>query len=180
MSNIVAKIKIDKNLGIIEVEGTEIFVKEMIEKYGTLILTSVKKPDIPPKAPPEQGKPEGVKRRKPATVSVEAVEIDLNSGANYSSLKDFYNTKQPESFIEKTTLFTYYLKQFKEIQEATPGHLLTCYRSVGSKLPKNIPQTILDAKQKGWLAPDSSVNSAKIGNIGINLIEHELPKRKEK
>jgi hypothetical protein len=176
MSNV--KVKIDKNMGVIEVEGSETFVKEMIEKYSPLILTLDKKPDKPLK-PTEPVKPDAGKRRKPSSTSIEAVEIDLSAGTDYPSLKDFYTTKNPGSFLEKTTLFTYYLKQYKNIEEATPGHLLTCYRSVGSELPKIIPQGILNAKQKGWLTADSSVFKAKIANIGINLIEHELPRKKK-
>jgi hypothetical protein len=57
MSNV--KVKIDKNAGVIEVEGPETFVKEMIEKYSLSILTLEKKPDKPVKTPDSRSKTDG-------------------------------------------------------------------------------------------------------------------------
>ena len=178
MSETPAKFKIDPD-GTIEVTGSEEFVSKMLQEHKELFLTrintSIKKGPEKVELKPTDEKT----RRRRASQPIEAVDIDLSAGDSYHSLIDFYNEKKPKSFIEKTTLFTYYLKENKSIDEITPSHLITCYRAVGSILPKNLPQTILDAKQKGLMTGDSGTALAKISNIGINLIEHELPRTKK-
>jgi len=178
MSETTAKLKINSKEGIIEVEGSEKFIFQMLNEHKELFIPQKEKITPPKEDLEQEGEGDKIKRRKIPPETIEAIDVDLNAGVDYPDLKDFYNKKKPVSFIEKTTLFTYYLKEYKKIEEATPGHLLTCYRGVGSKLPKNIPQTILDAKNlKGWMTTDSGKNIAKISNLGINLVEQELPRK---
>lgn len=57
----------------------------------------------------------------------------------------------------------------------TPDHVFTCFKDVGHRTPKNMPQTIRDtASRKGWL-DTSERGNIKITNHGENLVEHDLP-----
>jgi len=182
MSEAPAKIRINQKEGTIEVEGSEEFVLKILQEHRELFISTKADKTTFPKKGRKLKKSESLEvrpKRKRQSPTIEAIDVDLSAGEGYPSLKDFYNEKKPKSFLEKTTLFTYYLTEYKGIDEVSPGHLLTCYRGVNSKLPKNIPQTILDAKNdKGWLTADSSSSVAKISNLGINLVEHELPRNK--
>lgn len=181
MSEAPVKIKINPKEGTIEVEGPEEFVLKLLQEHPELFNTGTR---ASPKKETKKDKPEPTdektKRRRTTTPTIEAIDIDLSAGDSYPSLKDFYDEKKPISYLEKTTLFTYYLTEHKNIEKITPGHLITCYRASGSTLPKNIPQTILDAKNtKSWMTADSSGSVAKISNLGINLVDHELPRTKD-
>jgi len=54
MSSINAKVKIDKKAGSIEIEGSEQFIKEMLEKYEQMFSTDKKEPsEETPRKPSE-------------------------------------------------------------------------------------------------------------------------------
>ena len=60
-----------------------------------------------------------------------------------------------------------------------PGHIVSCYKEVKTRLPLNIVQLFRDVTSfKGWLEPGLETESVKITISGENLIEHDLPRKK--
>jgi hypothetical protein len=91
------------------------------------------------------------------------------------SFRDFYAQKKPSTQEQAVTVSVYYLKRILELDKVTPEHVFTCFKDVGRKTPRHMPQTIWDtAKRKGWV-DTSERGNIKITNHGENLVEHDLP-----
>ena len=91
------------------------------------------------------------------------------------SFRDFYAQKKPTTQDQAITVAVYYLKRFLELDKATPEHIFTCFKDVGRRTPKDLPQAIRDtAKRKGWV-DTSERGNIKITNHGENTVEHDLP-----
>jgi hypothetical protein len=91
------------------------------------------------------------------------------------SFRDFYAQKEPKTQEQAVTVAVYYLKRFLDLDKVTPEHVFTCFKDVGRKTPKNMPQTVRDtAKNKGWV-DTSERGNIKITNHGENMVDHDLP-----
>lgn len=91
------------------------------------------------------------------------------------SFRDFYAQKKPNTQEQAVTVAVYYLKRVLELEKVTPEHIYTCFKDVGRRTPKNMPQTIRDnAKNKGWV-DTSERGNIKITNHGENMVDHDLP-----
>lgn len=58
------------------------------------------------------------------------VEIDLTTGE--MPLKDFLEKKNPDGDIKRYLAIAYWLKKYRNIEDATADHVYTCYRHMGS------------------------------------------------
>lgn len=91
------------------------------------------------------------------------------------SFRDFYDQKKPTTQAQAVTVAVYYLKRILEMDKVTPEHVFTCFKDVGQRIPKDLPQTIRDAaKRKGWV-DTSERGNVKITTHGENMIDHDLP-----
>lgn len=110
---------------------------------------------------------------KPPTMTI-VKDLDLRPEGQ-PSCREFYVQKNPTTQEQAITVVVYYLKQVLELDKVTPDHVFTCFKDVGRKTPKYLPQTIRDtAKRKGWV-DTSERGTVKITNHGENLVEHDLP-----
>jgi hypothetical protein len=183
------KLKIDLQTGALEVEGEESFVRDIYQDFKDKISLNT---DSTPKktvgksftepqikdisSNSKKGKKEVGKRKETYKI---LSGLDLNSGSDKKSLKEFYSEKKPSSIGEKDTVFVYYLEKIAKIQNITIDHVFTCYKEVGQKVPNALRQSLLDASsRKGWLNTSSLVNMT-VPIRGQNLIEHDLEKDKE-
>ena len=179
MSGKPSKFKMNIKEGTIEIDGEEEFVKEMLKEYLPVLSTT--KTQSKPKIVKTEVNGEKGKRRtsKGGGTSFTIIPLDLTSGADHPSLRDFYTEKNPKSNLERPTLFVYYLSKYKGIHEVLPGHLIACYQEVGAKKPVRPDQSIRDVTSgKGWLAAGTTVGTAILTISGENLIEHDLPRSK--
>jgi hypothetical protein len=102
--------------------------------------------------------------------------LDLSGGQSQPSLKEFFGQYEHKTNYERNLIFTYYLAERIGTQAITLDHLLTCYRTIGVKIPKALEQSARDtASDKGWLDIED-LEDIKITIAGINHFEHELPK----
>lgn len=187
------KLKIDLSSGVLEVEGSEDFVKHIYDDFKDNITTHKPAMTSPPAAtqtldnPPQ---PKKAKAKSPSTAnnsgakakSKKAPELlknlDLSGDGDKPSLKDFYARYDHRSNYERNLIFTYYLKEELDTEKVTLDHIFTCYRSVGQKLPKALEQGMRDtAKDKAWVDIDN-LDDIKVPVAGMNHIEHDLAKSK--
>jgi hypothetical protein len=123
---------------------------------------------------------EKISERPKARPQFTPIPLDLKRGNKIPPLRKFYKEKAPTNNQESIVTFVYYLKKHLGIDEPTIGHLLSCYNEIGIKKPLRLDQLIRDtARQKGWLERGKAPNSARITIAGENLVEHDLPRRKE-
>lgn len=178
----VTKAKINLKEGTIEFEGSEAFVIKYIEEFKEK-LENLEYQDTSATTTQsiDAGKV-GVKRRKGSGTiqNIPPIPLDLMGKNGKPSLKDFYKEKNPKTFMEKVAVFVYYLDRHMDIKEAQTGHIVSCCREVGTRIPINIPKTFYNIRQlHGWVKVDKGGEVASITTSGINLVEHDLPREKD-
>lgn len=185
------KLRIDLNLGVLEVEGEETFVTSIYDDFKKELMARVKAPEAAPKptdapkpaTPDDSSRVNGSKSKSRAKGSKESYSIikdlDLTATSNGTSLKDFYKQKAPATLAETNVVFVYYLKETASVNKVDLDHVFTCYRDVGARLPGAFKQSVADASsKKGWLDTES-FDDIKLSLIGRNYVEHDLPKKGE-
>lgn len=198
MSEKPAKIHLNLNDGTLIIEGSEKFVDSMFDKYQVLIQLGIpiRKTQVSTDLdePVEKVKvkgvekeeelqkpvePEKLKRKRPA-LTFSPLPVDLKADADHLSLRDFYAEKKPKGQLEVTTLIVYYLNTYKKVEDVEPGHLISGYREVSERIPKDPSAAIRNAKNKrGWIEYGEKPRSARISILGQNLIEIDLPRKEE-
>lgn len=104
-------------------------------------------------------------------------DLDLSGKSVGMSLKDSVSEKKPSTNIERTAVFVYYMQNTLNIQEITMDHVFSCYKDIGARLPQNLSQNLNDtaSSRYGYIETDNGKYTMSI--IGINLIDHDLPKK---
>lgn len=180
MAEVITKVKINVKEGTIELEGNEQFVSKYLEEFKANITSkSTNSSNVPA---PEYSNDSKKVSNKPKSarkgISLSPIPIDLKSSK--PNLRDFYKSKNPSTNQEKITLFVYYINKNLEITNVLPGHIVSCYKEVGDRLPLNIPQMFKDITHlKSWIEPSGEAGSVKTTISGDNLIEHDLPRTKK-
>ena len=185
-----AKLKIDLQTGVIEIEGEEKFVQDV---YGTLkenftqFQLGANKSNHSSVIDVEVGGQNSLdeKNKKPRSHSVtrkkESYQIvknlDLSGKAGGVSLKQFYADKSPTTGQENNLVFVYYLQKVLNLNGISADHVYTCYKDVGAKPPTALKQSLLDtASKKGWL-DTSNPSDITVPISGENYVDHDLPKK---
>lgn len=111
-------------------------------------------------------------RRKPPTMTL-VKELNLRQEGK-QSLREFFAQKGPSNQTEMIAVFVYYLATILETPEITPHHVFTCFKDVGERFPKDLPQAIRNtASRKAWV-DSRDQKDIKITNHGENFVEHDL------
>lgn len=179
------RIKIDLSQGLVEVEGTETFVKSIYEDFKERIKAIPDKDSGPSKRKvkvvvskaPSVSPRKGRKRKGGTATPTLVKDLDLTGGKTNKSLRDFYKQYVPENNMENNLVFAYYLQHEIDLSPISVDHIFTCYRHIGSlKVPKALPQSLVDtANRKGWL-DTNSLSDIKVPISGFNHIEHDMKK----
>lgn len=102
-------------------------------------------------------------------------DLDLSerNGAE-KSLKDFVGEKNPSSNVQKTAVFVYYLEKIMNIEEITIDHIFTCYKTMGYRVPNNLPQNLTDtcSSRYGYISRKDGKYSMTV--LGDNYIEFDI------
>ncbi|MGH1487645.1 MAG: hypothetical protein ACRBCI_15630 [Cellvibrionaceae bacterium] len=185
------KLKIDISIGILEVEGTEAFVKVIYDDFKDQLGKTERANPVDPIKQPigKDSTPNKTPKSKKAKMTTTATQkgkakkapqllknLDLSGGTGKPSLKEFYLSYAHKTNYERNLIFVYYLKQKLNTDKVTLDHIFTCYRHVGQKLPKALEQGMRDtASEKGWVDIDN-LDDIQVPVAGINHIEHDLEK----
>lgn len=175
------KLKIDLAQGLFDAEGSEKFVKENFESFKEVVKEK-KITFIRERSPSEQDSSQKKNRTKRAARgSSFSIVKDLNlKPKDKKSLKAFFEEKKPETNIESNAVFVYYLEKILTVSVINIDHIFTCYREVRSRIPGNLKQSIADSGSKYGYIDTSDMRNIKIIVRGVNLVVHDLPKKKKK
>lgn len=199
------KLKIDLTQGILEVEGSEVFVKSIYRDFKLQFLgeeaveeevkparrrrgrKSKKAPQITlgPKPaakagaePAEAAEPvDEAKVPIPASTHTYLKDLDLSASPDHPSLVEFMDAKFPITNEERNLVFLYYLQKVINQKPVTADHVYSCYRKVNIRAPLNLDHNLqVTADHHGW------IRIAKSGNLAVTAegkryAENELPKR---
>lgn len=161
------KLRIDLNLGTLEVEGSDDFVREIYTDFKEQ-LHCVSKTKTPPQShsaatPPSEvlqpsplSSPKGSSKKRSFSNGAQPTivkDLDLSgTSKGVERLKDFHASYKITSNLERNLVFLYYLQNKLEISPITPNHVFTCYRDVSVKVPTALVQSLRDtANRRGWI-----------------------------
>lgn len=160
-----AKLKIDVANKLIEIEGSETFIRETYNKSQPLFENDHQ--NIENRIISKRQHKNGIFKESYSIVK------NLNL-AQPQSLIEFYNSKKTPSALEKNTIFVYYLEKIAGIKNINLNHIYTCYKELNEKMPKALKQSIADtSSKKGWLET-KKMTDIKITTRGESLVEHDL------
>lgn len=195
------KLKIDLTQGILEVEGSEVFVNSIYRDFKLQFLgeeavakeekpvrrrrgrksKTTPRPKPAPKAEAEPAKAtEPVQEAKvpaPAPTHTYLKDLDLSATSDHPSLVEFMDSKFPITNEERNLVFLYYLQKVVNQRPVKADHVYTCYRKVNIRAPLNLDHSLqVTVDHHGW------IRIAKNGNLtvtaeGKRYAENELPKR---
>lgn len=117
------------------------------------------------------------KSKGPAATSL-AIVKDLNlKPTGKTSFKDFVAAKAPASNPEKCLVAVYYLKNELALDKVGIGHVYTCFKVEGWRVPSDLANTLQwAASQEGWFDTKEREN-IKLTMHGENYVEHDMQKK---
>lgn len=115
----------------------------------------------------------GVKGKKKETLSM-IKELNLNPDGG-PTVASFVSEKQPSNLKEKIVAAVYYLSVHAHAEEVTIDHIYSIFKTLGWRLPTNLPNMVHQAGAQGWL-DTSDRHNIKLSMIGENFVEHDLPR----
>jgi len=200
------KLKIDLLQGILEVEGTESFVRAIYNDFkvhfigedaATELTTAKRRRRTPRKtaAPPPAAKP-GPSQKAPAappaappapspepeTTAAQPgyaalKDLDLSAQEDRVSLVEFMDAKFPITNEERNLVFLYYLQYLLKSKPITADHVFTCYKAAKIRVPLNLESSLkTTATQRRW------IKITKTGRLSVTpsgklYVEKQLPKK---
>jgi hypothetical protein len=196
------RLKIDLSQGILEVEGSESFVKiiyndfkthfagiETVEELKPARRTRKTKPAAKAAAPEPAPKPvvkevkakPVPKKPSPPAAPPPAYTLikDLKLGPTDSnpSLVEFMDSKFPITNEERNIVFLYYLQHTLKLKSIDLNHIYTCYRETKIRAPLNLENSLrITAEQHGWIRT-TKTGKMTLTATGKRYVEKQLPKK---
>lgn len=118
--------------------------------------------ESPPTKP--QNGPVKKKLRTPKLVS----DLEFTSGEK--PLVDFMKEHDPKGHSKRYLAIVYWLKNYRNINEASADHIYTCYRALGLNVPKDVGSVLRGLKSQEWPEKGSDDGFYKITHIGENQL----------
>lgn len=194
------KAKIDLRAGVVELEGSEEFVRLHLEKFSVLLQV------VPPHRQAQGGNqednlssdhslPESIKRKPVAkkvvapkmsngptkTKRIEPARFDIHKSGSIVSLEDFLKEKKPRSAGDVIAVIGYYLTQMKKAPSFSEGNIDYAYRTLQLKgRPKHLRQIIINNKNQKDLFESSGEDGDWIlTRAGEIYVDEKLPAKDE-
>jgi hypothetical protein len=101
--------------------------------------------------------------------------------ARVQDIRSFKEQKMPNTAIEMACLVAYYLETLaapdERKKDVNPTDLEKYFKQAGYRLPKRMPQLLVDGKAGGYF-DSAGRGKYKLNPVGHNLVVHGLPKAK--
>jgi hypothetical protein len=189
----VAKLLINLRDGILDVQGSEDFVrsiyqdfKEQVAKSAIAVRAPVAALSAAVQEMPESGE-QSPRRRKVARASTQndkskATEYkpSFNPQLNLNGLEEWYGRFEPANYSEKILLFAIFLRDHLNARPCNADDIFTCFQTLRSltKTPEAFVQAFRDAQSRTHFIEYLSPENIEVTIAGENHFNHKL-KRKE-
>lgn len=182
-----AKVKININEGIFEIEGSEQFVSKYMELFKEQLGTRPnaqdnifhekverKKADNSQKKinkPKTSGKPSKVK-------SVVLEKFDLHEGNGKESLKSFLDSKNARKVTDKIAVIAFYLKEVVGQSSFSEGNIDYAFKMLKIQRPKHLRQVLTNIKNSEDTIEATEDGRWQLTRTGEVRVEDELVNEK--
>lgn len=174
------KIHIDLHHGLLEVEGTEEFVRGIYDEFKTELpnLTNLFNQSVGKisnenatsatghKTLKRSKKRVTEKKEKRSVAGQPKVDrsLDLSGNETVPSLKNYLERYQPKTNVERNLVFVSYLEEQIELDSITIDHVWTCYYYSDLKFPGNLKQSLYDTSfVKSW------INTISLDDLSLSV-----------
>ena len=185
-------LKIDLNVGVLEAEGSESFLREILGEFQKLGIQA--RNPMPTHAGPhlnedEEPENQAADKKPPKRRAKRKVQKEAETGAvsNYSpSVKKSLNLNGIVDFVapyklsthpEKILAFSMFLREKKGINPIEADDIFTAYRFANMKPAKAFLQSIRDSSHKKTWLDYQSPTSITITPLGETHFLHDLEKK---
>lgn len=176
------KAKITTARGTFEFEGSQEFVEKQIDKVV----------DIEKSMPAPAPEPENPRARQTNKTKAKAggnngstkksaseqpkMLPNLVPKEQITSLREFYESKGPDSHMEIFAVLAYWLKDALSTTEVSIDEMWTLYKVLQIRAPKILIQVFRDAKsKKAYFDASGSNGKYYLTSFGETFVEHDLP-----
>lgn len=167
------KAKITTNAGTFEFEGDDSAVEKQIAAVLSISATMSASQSASTAVKASTGKRPAATKRSVAQPKMLATLITGKEESD--SLKEFLERKKPETHIEKFAVLTLWLKNNKDMPDASIDEMWTLYKIMGLRQPKNLMQTFRDGKSKKGYFESTDNGRYFITPYGETFVDHDLP-----
>lgn len=170
------KAKITTTAGTFEFEGTEEFVEKQIAAVLALPVAAIATPVVSQTKTRREAAKKSSGTKKSITQPHMLATL-LTSKEEVDSLRDYYTQKQPVTHIEIFAVLTLWLRNHKDMKDASVDEMWTLYKVLAIRPPKSLIQTFRDGKSKKSYFESSPDNSGRyfITSFGETFVDHDLP-----
>jgi len=168
------KAKISTSAGTFEFEGSE----EFVEKQIAIVLAMA--PQQPATTQSEKTVKSSVAAKQSSTkksvTQPRMLATLLDSKEEVDSLRTYFEEKRPITHIDTFAVLTLWLRNNKNMNDASIDEIWTLYKILSVRPPKSLIQTFRDGKSKKSFF-ESSDQSGRyfITSYGETFVDHDLP-----
>lgn len=170
------KATITTSAGTFEFDGSEEFVEKQIAVVLALPSQQIQKiPDT--KAKTDTSGAKKTIATKKSTSQPKMLATLLTSKDEIDSLREYYNLKKPLTQVETFAVLTLWLRNNKDMTDASIDEMWTLYKVLSIRPPKSLIQTFRDGKSKKSFFEASAENTGRyfITSFGETFVDHDLP-----
>ncbi len=181
------RVRVDATAGTVEVEGPEAFVREMLDRYSSVVDRSPK-----PRTRKKPGRT-STKKVRPRAQTADAgdskkgraarVEVDEKLREqlqpHLSAFATYLDERNVAARTEEAAVVASFLASKVGQESMDERQYVTVLRTLGRPLPKIPRQVLLDAKNKKQFFYEEGT-SFRLTTTGLNFAEHESLKEQSK
>jgi hypothetical protein len=193
-----AKLHINLQLGLIEVEGEEAFVTKIYEDFKSRIVTpkstidNTENPQVmaeqkdtgsTPKKPKPSARRQSNKSKESgndAGPSVAQYKPAIDANLDLLTFKPYIAKYSPKNAAQQILLYAYYLREELKIAPCNLDQIYTCMKAAGNKIPTAFGQVFINTRGNSYsYIGFTNANDVTITIKGDNFVNHEMEKTKE-
>jgi hypothetical protein len=178
-----SKVVINIQDGLLEVTGSEKFVKSIYDDFKDKLANYDDVKPIKQKIKKKESTSSS-RSNKLATgskIKKQTASVNINSDIQVEGLEAFYSDFDPKTDAEKALIFVYFLREKRDLSPCSVSDIHTCFFAMKEHLnvPSNYRSLLKNDAQRTKYFDRNGSNEITITSIGENHFNHKL-KRKSK